>query len=391
MYLEVNPIARLWLNDLAVGQTLERDIFSAAVGGLPLLRRNTVITQSFLDGLRRRGVFAVYVRDATPERRSNFIDPHGFVPRQQPLLTKKLRTTALSALEAIFVEIGRGEEVYGGASRVVEQIDQVVELLVDSLGTDRAALININDLKTHDEYTFHHSLSVAVLAIAIGQHMGLDRAQLNRLGKAGILHDIGKTAIPAELINKPNRLTDPEFTLMKTHSSAGYDFLVKQGIGDEDIQQGVLSHHERVDGSGYPNRLTQDQIPLFALIISVADVYDALTSHRPYRLPMAPGEATEYIMAGVDSSFDFQVVSSFVQKVSLYPVGSYIQLNDGRVCVVMNNENHMRPVVRTLVSGKILDLGRDQQRFNLVITRIVPDLEAKELIGDLISGKAPAR
>ncbi len=372
-------MARIWINDLRAGMVLEKDIYASAVGGLPLLRRGIAITEPFLDGLRKRGVFAVFIRENPPPRLTRR-DPGLFVPRERPLLTKKLRTQAITSLEALFGSISRGEDLYAPTVKILQHIDEVVEQLVAAIGDDRAALVNISDLKAYDEYTFHHSLSVAVLAIAIGQYMGFDKAALNRLGKAAIMHDIGKTAVPLEILNKPAKLTPEEFDIVKTHSAAGYYYLVAQGIGDDPLRQGVLSHHERLDGTGYPHGLSGDEIPLLARIISVADVYDALTSHRPYRNPLGPAEAIEYIMGGVGTAFDYDIVDSFIKKVRLYPVGSYVELSSGKVCVVLDSENHLRPVVRALDTSEIMDLFRDPRCLSLVIRRVVPDEEAHALM-----------
>jgi HD-GYP domain-containing protein (c-di-GMP phosphodiesterase class II) len=194
------------------------------------------------------------------------------------------------------------------------------------------------------------------------------------------MHDIGKTAVPVEIINKPSRLDEDEFNIIKNHPAAGYEYLKNANIGDEKMWLGVVCHHEKVDGSGYPLGLDGNEIPIWSRIISAADVYDALTSTRPYRTPMQPAEALEYIMGGIGSSFDYDVVSSFAKKVELYPVGSYVQLSNGVIAIVLDSKNATRPVIRNLETGDVYDLQSDRQLLSVVISRVISDNQFKNLV-----------
>jgi len=201
--------------------------------------------------------------------------------------------------------------------------------------------------------------------------MGVGRDDLRRLAKGALLHDIGKTSVPVELINKPARLNPEEFSIIKGHSGSGYDYLAGILAKDDEMLSAVLHHHEKMDGSGYPHGLKDFDIPLWSRIIAVADVYDALTSNRPYRTPLQPGETVEFLMAGIGKDFDYDVVDSFIKKVELYPVGSTLELSNGKTGVVYNNENSLRPVVRVIPTGEILDLYRDRSCLSIVVTRVV--------------------
>ena len=367
---------------LQIGMTTALDVYPHDGGhGIPLVRKNTGLNSYMIRELQERGVRFVYIKDRSDNTTSANhvfkVHPRNlYVPKPKPIIGTELRGSAVARLQSVFQAALTGE--IHPSSQIVKHIDEVVEHLVDSI--DQKSLVNIEDLKSYDEYTYHHSLSVAVLAIAIGQHFGYQRTELKRLGKCAIMHDIGKTAVPVEIINKPSNLDEDEYNLVKGHSSAGYDYLFNGNIGDDKMWAGVLGHHEKVDGTGYPFKLRGDDIPIWSRIISVADVYDALTSVRPYRSPMQPAEAIEYIMGGVGSSFDYDVVSSFVKKVEIYPVGSYVELSNGVIAVVLNTRNPMRPVVRNLETGDVYDLQGDRQLLSVVINRVIQSTELRSLI-----------
>lgn len=290
-----------------------------------------------------------------------------------PTVAPGLRDDALAQLEGLFSAITADRQTGGGRNYhpAVTKLDSVVGRLVGSLIAEPDTLVNISNLRSFDDYTYHHSVAVAVLAMGIGQYMGLSAPQLRRLGLCAIMHDIGKTAIPLELLHKPARLSDAEYALIKTHSAEGYRRLLYNTIGDEELWRGVLHHHERIDGTGYPRGLRGNNIPLWSRIITAADVYDALTSQRSYRTPMAPSEAIEYLMGGVGTAFDYDVVESLVRKVDLYPLGSRVELSDGRTAEVIDGEHPLRPVVRILGTDEILDLYGDRHLLNVVIRRLL--------------------
>lgn len=362
----------VFIENVKRGMITAEDIYASDItaGGhkyLPLVRRDTTLTPSMISELQKRGIRFIYIKDypiGNPPRQI-------YIPKPKPLLSPQLCEDALTSLEAVFSI--DWEDIHESSIKIVQHVEAVVSQIVDSLLEHEHAVIGINDLKNYDDYTYHHSLSVAVLAVAIGHSVGINKVFLNKLGTCAIMHDIGKTAVPVELIQKPTRLTDEEFALVKTHSAAGYNFLLKADIYDDEMLRGVLHHHERLDGTGYPNHLKNNEIPLFSRVINIADVYDALTSNRPYRDPMQPAEAVEYIMGGAGTIFDYDLVDAFVRKVEVYSVGNYLELSDGSIAVVLNTEHRMRPVVRVLSTGEVLDLFRDRRCLTLVITRVLPD------------------
>ena len=354
------------IENIKAGMVLAEDIFPVEGGLTPIVQKKTRISERILARLKEHGIKQATIVGVEEEAL--------MIRRPQPIIHPKLQREAVKHLEALFsmarADSGRGTRAIA-AIQVVKELDTVVEKMVDAISRDEGALVNIADLKSRDDYTYHHSLSVAVLAIAIGQNMGFAGQELNLLGRSAMLHDIGKAAIPLAILNKPARLDAEEFAIVKQHAAAGYTYLLKSQIGDEALWQSVLYHHERVDGTGYPYGLTGKKIPLLARIISVADVYDALTSYRPYRSPMQPGEAIEYIMAGAGTSFDYDIVSAFMRKLELYPPGAFVELSDGRTAVVLDSAHALWPVVQLVGTCEILDLYADRRNLSLTIRRVL--------------------
>ncbi|MZP30376.1 HD domain-containing protein [Heliobacterium undosum] len=244
-----------------------------------------------------------------------------------------------------------------------------VEMLVDELIRNRGVLLDVSALHDYDEYTFSHCVSVCVLSIIIGMSAGLSREELAILGMGALLHDIGKTRIPVEILNKPGKLTAEEYGIMKQHTRFGYDLLRKStSLLSAHV---AFQHQEKFDGTGYPRGVKGADIHLFGRISAVADVYDALTSRRPYRQPMPGNKAYEYIWSQSGTHFDPAMVRHFCGTVAIYPNGSLVELCDGKkgLVVKQNAGWPLRPVVCLLEDNRvseIIDL-MDEARTGLVI------------------------
>ena len=350
----------LSVNELEPGMIAAEDIYIPSQT-LALVFKETVLNDRIIRLIRQHDIYQVTVEIPDPPR-----------PEDTPYLDEKVKAKAVNGIRNLFDTVSGGdtEENKTTAYQAVKEINDVVDTLVETISTETKSLMHISDLKSHDEYTYHHSLSVAVLSIAIGQSMKLSVPQVQILGRAAMMHDIGKIMIPSEVINKPSKLTDDEFKIIKNHPGLGYNHLEKLNVGDEDFRLAVLCHHEKTDGRGYPSGLSYNKIPLYARIISVADVYDAITSYRSYRSPMAPSEAIEMIMADVGKSFDYQIVRAFVKRLEMYPLKTHVELSDGRTGVVADNSHSMRPILIMDNDGSPLDLF-DLENLNLVITKII--------------------
>jgi HD-GYP domain-containing protein (c-di-GMP phosphodiesterase class II) len=225
------------------------------------------------------------------------------------------------------------QEARMGKAIEAEAAAPLVEEISNSVLRNPGALISLARLKTADDYTFMHSVAVCALMIALARQLGLDERQTREAGMAGLLHDLGKAMIPLEILNKPGKLTDEEFALVKTHPEEGHKLLL-EGKGISEMTRDVcLHHHEKVDGSGYPKGLNGETMSLFAKMGAVCDVYDAVTSNRPYKAGWCPAESIKR-MAEWKGHFDPAVFQAFVKSLGIYPIGSLVRLESGKLGVV---------------------------------------------------------
>jgi HD-GYP domain-containing protein (c-di-GMP phosphodiesterase class II) len=252
-----------------------------------------------------------------------------------------------------------------------EQCLPLVQEISESVSRNRGALVSLARLKTADDYSYMHSVAVCALMVSLGRTLGLDDAACREAGLAGLLHDMGKALMPLEVLNKPGRLTDAEFAIMRTHPERGHELLrASQGM-TESVLDVCLHHHERIDGTGYPHCLAADQIALLARMGAVCDVYDAVTSNRPYKDGWDPAVSLTR-MASWTGHFDKQVFAGFVKSLGIYPTGSLVRLASGRLAVVQEQNPHVltAPVVKVFfstrsnlpVSIERLDLSRGGDR-----------------------------
>ncbi|MGY4533993.1 putative nucleotidyltransferase with HDIG domain [Pseudomonas sp. TE3786] len=243
---------------------------------------------------------------------------------------QQLCARSKDAVVAMFGEVRMGQAI--DAARVTELVDEITASVIRNPN----AMISLARLKTSDEYTYMHSVAVCALMISLARQLGLSEELVRDAGVAGLLHDIGKMMIPDAILNKPGKLTDAEFTTMRDHPMAGLQLLK----GNRDINAIVLDvclhHHEKVDGSGYPHRLVGDQISLFAKMGAVCDVYDAITSNRPYKSGWDPAESIRKMAEWSKGHFDQVVFQAFVKSVGIYPTGSLVRLESGRLGIVMD-------------------------------------------------------
>lgn len=237
-----------------------------------------------------------------------------------------------------------------------------------AIDKNNAIAIDINALKTSDEYTFKHSVDVATIAMILGKQQGLSQKQIYELGVAGLLHDIGKTKVPISILNKPDKLTNEEFEIIKKHSVFGYNMLQEHNDFNNEICMAVLQHHEKLNGKGYPLGFPKEKITRYAKILAVSDIYDALVTERPYKKAFSPRDAVELIMS-MTEELDISAIKSFLASVILYPVDSIVKLSNGEIAkVVKNNAKHaLRPIVVGITTGNVYDLSDDIKCANVVI------------------------
>jgi HD-GYP domain-containing protein (c-di-GMP phosphodiesterase class II) len=247
---------------------------------------------------------------------------------QELMFAAALRTRSKDAVRTIFAEVRLGHAVDLGACR------PLVDDVIASINRNVDALVSLVRLKSTDEYTYMHSLAVCTLMVALGRRLGFDDQQCRDAGLAGMLHDLGKAAIPQEILNKPGKLSVEEMAIVRQHPVLGHAMLLAGGGLSEGVLDVCLHHHERADGKGYPHALPLAQISLLARMGAVCDVYDAITSDRPYK---GGWDAAESIaqMASWHGHFDPQVFQAFVKSVGIYPTGSLVRMTSGKLGIVI--------------------------------------------------------
>lgn len=399
-------IKRIYVDGLEPGMELGEDIYTDDKKYL-LMRKGTTLSRDLIQGLRRRGLESVLIIDKSVKEKMEYGERIKLPLPVDPVRRRDIPFTFPSSLEErLFIDVGGkpvlkidSPHVYKTKKKAVETVHRVLERIAkekkldyDTMSTtaqsllevvaeNRAAVLNISGMRIADEYTFVHSVNVAAYTTVLAKDYGMENEELKKLCAGALCHDVGKMLVRKEVLNKPGRLTDEEFEEMKSHPTLGYNLLKENGI-DEDIALIALYHHERIDGSGYPMGLHEDQLPISAQITAITDVYDALTSDRVYKKAIESNNAMMIIVSESGRHFNPKFVSIFQRAVGIYPIGSLVKLNNGYIARVLEqNEGIVRPVIQILYDNR----GRpveDELVLNLMDNREIYIVEG------IIDGKA---
>ncbi|MBM7602344.1 putative nucleotidyltransferase with HDIG domain [Metabacillus crassostreae] len=331
------------LNKCQSGIKLGRTIYSE--NGKILLSKGTELTNSFIKRLQNLNIYTVYIEDNDSEG----IDIVESIPAQ---LLNEATNTITEGLNTI-VEINTMKPSIQGMIKTEKAVSGFQKIFKDILTclTENPTVLNLlATTKIHENHVYTHSLNVTIYACQLAIENDLPQNQIEEIGLGALLHDLGKIFVSPEVLNKPGRLTREEFEQMKSHSELGFDILRKVHSVPLVVAHCALQHHERLDGTGYPRGITGSRIHPYAKILSVADVFDAVTSHRVYRPAMLPHQGMELLYSGSGTQFDTEQLKLFKNCIAIYPQGLTVKLNDGRTGIVTkyNFSSVGRPEIRII-------------------------------------------
>ena len=350
----------VYVNSLKEGMCLGKTIYDPS--GTDLLKKGVTLKPNLINAIHRLGINAIYIDDDI----SSGIE----LP---PVVGERIRNKVVQDVKAFFTSTGHRDDL-AKRNRFVEGMGNIVDDILSEALSDENFSVQLQDFKSFDDPLFNHAVNVCILSIAIGTELNLPKRELVHLSKGAILHDFGKMFVDQNLLNKPEKLTALELYEVQEYVKKGHDFIRSAISPSKEVLLCILQHQEKINGSGYPHHKSGDQIGLLAQIVAISDVFDAMTSKRPYRAPLSPAEAAEYIMGNVGYQFDYPVVDAFLKRVTVYPLGAHVKLNTGEIGIVSELKKGylLRPKIRVVSNTndiKEIDLSH-KDNLHLVIEKL---------------------
>ncbi len=311
----------------------------ASNSGAPLLNVGVQLEMDYIQKLKKLNVRAVYIHDD--------LIPDVMV---EDVILEETREKAINMVRSTLTALKEYQRPK--LSKLVtarQELTDILDDIINQLLGNENLTVNLSDIRYTDDYTFSHSVNVAVLSIMTGISLGMNRTELKHMGIGAFLHDLGKVVVPLSILNKPGRLLEEERLEIEKHPLYGLELVKGRHFFNGPSLAIIYKHHERINGKGYPQGLHGDEIERYPKICAVADVYDALVSDRPYRQGFKPHQAME-IMEEECEGYDMQVMQTFYHHIAAYPVGTIISLDNGYVGVVVHNTSGYptRPRVRVI-------------------------------------------
>ena len=364
---------KISVSNLQPGMVIAKNIYDADAN--LLLSKDIALTKHYINRLKTIGLSSVYI--LTEKKHHNII-------YQEDIIREEIRLKAIKSIGKTF------QKCLSTKNLDVEEINDVTSTIIDEIMHSKTRMIQLSDIIAFDEYTFGHSVNVCAISTMIGIICQYSPKRLHELALGAILHDIGKIMIPIEILNKKEKLTDSEMALMRRHSELGFELLRKTSHLSVVPMHVAFQHHENFNGTGYPRGLKDTKIHHYARIVSIADVYDALTTDRPYHKARTPYQAYEIMLSEASVKFDISILEKFFDNLVIFNVGSLVLLNNGFYAMVTDLSSRLpfSPIVKIIAkpNNELIteDLYIDlKEYYSIKIIRSLSEKESINILSEL--------
>jgi HD-GYP domain-containing protein (c-di-GMP phosphodiesterase class II) len=336
------------------------------IAGRILVRSGVILSEGIISKIKDINILSIYIIDEySSEEIEDIVKPE---LRQKAILTIKEAFSNINRL-TVADKFSKKESVY------FDNIENMAEDLIENVLNNKSVLLSLVDIRSMDNYIYSHSVNVAVISLVIGISLKLPKRQLQYLCTGALLHDVGKSFIPTEILMKEEELTLEEILILQQHSNLGYKYLSDSYNLSANSKIIALQHHERPDGLGYPNGLINDEINTLSKIVSIANAYDELSTGRPNTKAMFPSDVLEYLMSNAGKMFDYDIVNTFCKIVIPFSKGTLVNLSNGDIAIVEETLPNfpLRPIVKILKSSKTDTINKEINlidEISIVITSI---------------------